>query len=235
MPLDAIVQFIAENERIAAPVAALLVSWVLYGLLGKRLLGADDDFWPAIRRRILPALDKIGATSDLYAAGEMSRAEYVGRVQMDLDAFEEELQSAGFYRNPLAAYKTSPQGWQSDGSWARRYGTLRGWAETVRSYGLTLKDDPIPLGTLPGWLVGALGRFTLALGDILAARQLHVTVFEHDGDLYLFAHDEWNSLNPLTAWQHFRAKTFDPKKGVEAMQAELAALGIEYDRPKPGE
>lgn len=234
MPFDAVLQFIADHERIAAPIVALLVSWGLYGLLGKRFLGADDDYWPAIRRRLLRALDALGAKSGLYAAGTMSHAEYVGHVDMDLDAFEQELRAANFYRNPLAAYKTSPQGWDSDGSWARRYGTLRGWGETVRQYALTLKADDLVFDNIPGWLLGALGRFVMALGDILAARQLHVTIFERPGGLYLFAHDEPNSLNPFTAWRHFRAKTFNPKRGVKAMQNELTSMGVEYDRQKPG-
>ena len=149
---------------------------------------------------------------------------------MDLDEFEESLEAAGFYRNPLASYKTSPQDWQSDGSWARRYGSLRKLGEAVRTHADALKADPFRTLTLPGWFMSMIGRFVQSLGDVVAARQLHVTVFEPvEGQLYLYGHDEPNSLNPFTAWRHFRAKSWNPQRGVRKMQQELVDMDVEYD------
>jgi len=229
MNVEPITDLIANNLEIAAPLAALFVSWILYGILGKRFLGADDDYWPAIRNRLLPLLDRLGATSGLYAKHQQSKAEFVGIVAMDEEAFEVELEDAGFYRNPLAAVKRSPSGWKSDGSWARRYGRIRGLGEFLRSI-------DVPFAGLIGRM---LGRFLAATGDVFARRQLHVTIYteQRDGStrLHLYAHDEPNSLNPLTAWRHYVGKAWSAKKGVRKMRDVLAnqeialeALGLEY-------
>ena len=225
MNVEPITDLIANNLEIAAPLAALFVSWILYGILGKRFLGADDDYWPAIRNRLLPLLDRLGATSGLYAKHQQSKAEFVGIVAMDEEAFEVELEDAGFYRNPLAAVKRSPSGWKSDGSWARRYGRIRGLGEFLRSI-------DVPVAGLIGRM---LGRFLAATGDILARRQLHVTIYteQRDGStrLHLYAHDEPNSLNPLTAWRHYVGKAWSAKKGVRKMRDVLENQEIAYTRP----
>lgn len=227
-----ITDLIAAHIAIAAPVAALLVSWLLYGVLGKRLLGADDDFWPALRNRLLPLLHRLGMQSGLYAKAQQTDREFVGIVEMSEEAFERELTGADFYRNPLAAIKRSPQGWHSDGSWARRYGALRVFGDLIRSLGEQLRADNYLSHNLPGWLAEMLGRFCQATGDVFARRQLHVTIYTQvrDGEtrLWLYAHDEPNSLNPLTAWRHYRAKSWSAAKGVRKMRAVLEQRGITY-------
>jgi len=225
MTVEVITDLIANNLKIAAPLAALLVSWLLYGVLGKRVLGADDDYWPRIRNRLLPVLDRLGATSGLYAKHQQSEREFVGIVAMDEEAFERELEDAGFHRNPLAAVKRSPSGWKSDGSWARRYGRIRGLGEVLRS-------ADVPVAGLIGQM---LGRFLAATGDIFARRQLHITIYteEREGGtrLHLYAHDEPNSLNPLTAWRHYVGKSWSAKKGVRKARDVLKEREVPYTRP----
>jgi hypothetical protein len=225
--VEPITDLIANNLEIAAPLAALFVSWILYGILGKRFLGADDDYWPAIRNRLLPLLDRLGATSGLYAKHQQSKAEFVGIVAMDEEAFEVELEDAGFYRNPLAAVKRSPSGWKSDGSWARRYGRIRGLGEVLRSI-------DVPVAGLIGRM---LGRFLAATGDILARRQLHVTIYTEPPlggtRLHLYAHDEPNSLNPLTAWRHYVGKSWNAERGVDEVRDVLDEQGVQYSTSKP--
>ena len=220
--VDTTTRLIANNLQIAAPIVALAVSWVLYGVLGKRVLGADDDYWPMLRNLVLPVLDKLGATSGLYAQGEVIQEEFVGVVHMPEDEFEQHLEDAGFYRNPLSAVKRSPNGWKSDGSWARRYGRIRGLGEFLRSI-------DVPVAGLIGRM---LGRFLAATGDVFARRQLHVTIYteQRDGStrLHLYAHDEPNSLNPLTAWRHYVGKAWSAKKGVRKMRDVLENQEIAY-------
>ena len=225
--VDTTTRLIANNLQIAAPLAALFVSWILYGVLGKRVLGADDDYWPMLRNLVLPVLDKLGATSGLYAQGEVIQEEFVGVVHMPEDEFEQHLEDAGFYRNPLSAVKRSPNGWKSDGSWARRYGRLRWLSDALRSI-----DVPIA-----GALGRMLGRFLQASGDILARRQTDVTMFTQDrGDtpfIWVFAHDEPNSLNPLTAWRHYLAKSWNAERGVDEVRDVLDEQGVQYSTSKP--
>ena len=225
MTVEVITDLIADNLKIAAPLAALLVSWLLYGILGKRVLGADDDYWPRIRNRLPPLLDRLGAMSGLYAKHQQSEREFVGIVAMDEEAFERELEDAGFHRNPLAAVKRSPSGWKSDGSWARRYGRIRGLGEVLRS-------ADVPVAGLVGQM---LGRFLAATGDVFARRQLHITIYteEREGGtrLHLYAHDEPNSLNPLTAWRHYVGEAWSAKKGVRKARDVLEEREVPYTRP----
>jgi len=225
MTVEVVTDLIADNLKIAAPLAALLVSWLLYGVLGKRVLGADDDYWPRIRNRLLPVLDRLGATSGLYAEHQQSEREFVGIVAMDEEAFERELEDAGFHRNPLAAVKRSPSGWKSDGSWARRYGRIRGLGEVLRS-------ADVPVAGLIGQM---LGRFLAATGDVFARRQLHITIYteEREGgtQLHLYAHSEPNSLNPLTAWRHYVGKGWSAEKGVQDAREVLRNRDISFSAP----
>lgn len=225
LEIETITEFIANNGRIAAPIVALLASWILYGVLGKRVLGADDDYWPGLRKLILPVVHRLGMTGGLYATYQQSDTEFVGIVAMDEESFEEELEAAGFYRNPLAALKRSPHGWRSDGSWARRYGRIR-WLGDI------LSSIEVPIG---GPLGRMLGRFLQAAGDILARKQVHVTLYtqERKGgtQIWLYAHAEPNSLNPLTAWQHYLGIGQSHEKGVRKVREMLDRRNIPYSTP----
>ncbi|UBF22617.1 hypothetical protein HRTV-25_gp36 [Halorubrum tailed virus 25] len=53
--------------------------------------------------------------------------------------------------------------------------------------------------------------------DCLALYQVHVFWFENaDGTCDVYAHHEYSSLNPLVAWQHYRAVGQDPVRGKKA-------------------
>jgi len=218
-----ITDWIADNLQITAPIAALLVSWALYGVLGQQYLGADDDYWPALRRRLLPLLDAIGATSGLYAETQQSPSEFAGVVDdLGEEQLERELEAAGFHRNPLAALKTSPQGWESDGSWARRYGRIR-WL------GDALRDVQLPIA---GPVARMFGRFIQASGEIFAKRQTHVTIYTREDGIWLYAHAEPNSLNPLTAWQHYLGRGISHSEGVDRVRRALDNRGVQYTTAK---
>lgn len=239
--LSTITDAVASNIELAAPVAALLVAWLLYGILGKRFLGADDDFWPRIRRAVIPRLDALAdATPGLYAEASSQPDEYAGHHvqhlsaldagQDAIDPFERDLEMAGYRRNPLAAYKTSPNGLKSAGSWARRYGYVRGTGDAIRAL-----SNYTPRGA--SFLVGALGRFVQGLGDILALRQVHATVYVEDaGDdrvrIHAYVHDEPNSLNPLTAARHYHPNgALKPRRGIQKFQDDLTAIGVQFVTP----
>jgi len=53
----------------------------------------------------------------------------------------------------------------------------------------------------------------------LARRQLHVMLFERETDNGLqtdvYAHEEYSSLHPLVAYEHYTAVDYDPEAGVE--------------------
>lgn len=72
---------------------------------------AKSDWVETLRRWLVPPLgvivqfiNEVGGL-DLYATGNSYSDEFVGRVSMDEESFEAELQSMGFERNPLASLK----------------------------------------------------------------------------------------------------------------------------------
>ena len=52
-----------------------------------------------------------------------------------------------------------------------------------------------------------------------ARRQLHVMLFRNptDGETHtdLYAHEEYSSLNPRVAYEHYTAEDYDPETGIE--------------------
>jgi hypothetical protein len=222
---DPLLELIADHPEAAAAVAAFIGSWFLYGVLGKRALGADDDFWEQIRGTVLPMLDRLAATfPGFYAEGRSTQNELVGIVQQGEEEFERTLMALNYTRNPMASVKTNRQGWTENGSWAKRYAGprwigdgLRGWAAARSIPG-------------PGLTVGMLGRFIQGLGDILALRQVHITFYadpDLDDTVWVYAHDEPNSLNPVTALAHYRATTQKKAKGVRRVRDTLSDAGVD--------
>jgi hypothetical protein len=65
------------------------------------------------------------------------------------------------------------------------------------------------------------------LPDALASRQLHVYWFETDDGLDIYAHEEYSSLNPVFAWQHYNAITQDPTLGKEMTRKILTKRDID--------
>lgn len=236
--MNTITDVIASNLEIAAPLAAILCAWFLYGVLGKRFLGADDDFWPIVRGWLLPKLDAVArSTNGLYAEARSGKSEFCGyyiqRLEevrsgdQAIDPFERTLEQMGYSRNPLAAFKRSPEGWRSAGSWARRYGYIRGTGDIIRALS-NPSNSPFDIR----WLGDAVGRFLQGLGDILALRQVHVTLYAEELPdaqivrVHIYAHDEPNSLNPLTALAHYRANGHRPRKGVQQFLDDADRNGV---------
>jgi len=237
--LDAIARFIASNEPTAAAAFVAIAAFVLYGVLGRRYLGADDDFWTPVRRRVLPKLDELGTGAGLYAESQRNTwREYAGTAYVDdVDTFERHLEAMGYLRNPVAAYKYAPVGWKSNGSWARRFGYMDGAGRRLMG---AFQGIRIPG---PNWATTVLGRLLVGLSDILALRQRHLFFFarpakdsiDADMAIHVFAHDEPNSVNPLTAWAHYRGGVdgqpggdWDADSGVSGFQADVDAYGPSF-------
>lgn len=70
-----------------------------------------NDFFEAVRLSLIPLLGALVngynelTGSDLYVTGATTNEQFVGRVDMSEEQFEQELQQMGFERNPLASLK----------------------------------------------------------------------------------------------------------------------------------
>jgi hypothetical protein len=193
--VDTLVPLIRDNLELSAAVVAWVASWILYGFLGKRHLGADDDYWEAIRARLLPVIDTIGQRYGLYAETRVTRREYAGYVEMGEEVFEEKLRDAGYLRQPLASMHVNSLGWKEDGSWARAHGLM---------FPVALLVARIPA------VGGPIGRFVSALDTIASTRQTHIMNYtERLGDgrvrTHIYCHDEANPVNPVFAFAHYTA------------------------------
>lgn len=216
--LEPVLAVIEEHLAVSAAVAALVVSYVLYGVLGRRALGADDDYWPTVRRHLSRWLTRLAeGTPGLYAEGRSVQREYAGLVTLDEEEFEERLEAAAYYRNPLAAYKHSPEGTPSAGSWARRIGGPREFGDHLREH----VDVPV--------LGGTFARFLQGLGDVLAVEQVHLTFYPATdaGGQWCYVHREYNSLNPVVALLHYRGIGLSPARGVDRFVRDC----VNYDIP----
>ena len=89
-------------------------------------MGHKHDYWEDLRRFIIPPFGKIvqaineAIGTELYVHSHSRNHEFVGRVPMSEEDFEEYLHEWGFERNPLAALKYRLQ--HSDveeGSWRK--------------------------------------------------------------------------------------------------------------------
>lgn len=229
--VDAVGPWVAANQAVAAPTVAFLAAYVLYGLLGKRLLGTDDDFWPRLRRPALRALHRLGQRYGLYAVTTTHPPEVAGHARMDLGALERRLERAGYLRQPLSSLHETPSGQPEAGSWAR---PLAPW----------LPVEPL-VRALPV-VGGSLGRFVRALDDVLALRQRNVVlhiVGETPGGVDIVAvsaHDEPNPLNPLTALAHYRGTGLQPSpaavmRDLRQVSVKLTLTGDDaFDAGDPG-
>lgn len=218
--LDSVVSFVADNTRVSAIAVSTTVAWVVYGLLGKRYLGADDDFVEAIRAALIPVLQ--GYVSDrpsLFVESPSTPREYAGYTRHSTDEVERRLVEAGFLRQPLASLHVDPDGREEVGSWSRPRGPLLPVEAIARRLPAT---------------GGVLGRFVKSLDVILARRQTHVVLFVESRDdapdlVHLFAHDEPNPVNPLTAYAHYRARGFRPAPDMARRELADADLRLNTD------
>lgn len=207
--VDPAMRWAAAHPKIAAAVVAFASSWVLYGVLGKQYLGADDDYWPVIRNRLIPILDAVGRKHGFYAITESQPAEFVGIVKMPEEELEERLMQVGYFRNPLSSLKRSPMGRKSDGSWARRTGKMRDLGNQLRK----ATSPRIP------FLDSYLARFMQSVGDIFAIYQIHITIYTQNRDgsqeVFIYAHREFNCLNPFVAAMHYTGVGLSAERGVK--------------------
>ncbi|MFB6237511.1 MAG: hypothetical protein ABEH81_03985 [Halopenitus sp.] len=219
--VDTLASSAARNPEAAAAIVATSTAWLLYGIIGKKRLGADDDFWEAIRARLLPVIDAIGKRYGLYAVTTTSRAEYAGYVAMSEDAFEKSLRDAKYLRQPLSSLHRNERGWKEDGSWARPHGML---------FPIAVLLEQIPV------VGGVPGRFLRAADTVFARRQTHIVFYtEQKGDetrIHVYCHDEANPVNPLTAFLHYTSVGF--RASPELAQKHLAAVGVPLTRPGDG-
>lgn len=96
-------------------------------MIPEGLTNEDDDWQEKLRSFLYPKLhgylrslsDVIGVP--LFAVKETSEARHVGTVGVSAEELEVQLANAGARRNPIAAYKTLPDGRASIGSWVIIY------------------------------------------------------------------------------------------------------------------
>lgn len=90
------------------------------------MIGAEHDFWERLRRWILPKIGVIFQFLEdvtgkpFYATSKTHNRQFVGRVSMNEERFEKELEAMGFVRNPLASLKRLASTREvEEGSWRR--------------------------------------------------------------------------------------------------------------------
>lgn len=72
----------------------------------------QHDYWEGLRGYIIPKLGEIvqfineAFRKELYVTSESRRNQFVGRIDMSVEEFEEVLHDNDFKRNPLASLKT---------------------------------------------------------------------------------------------------------------------------------
>jgi len=88
-------------------------------------MGHKHDYWEGWRAWIIPKLGGIAnwleqATGDrYYVESETHNNQFVGRVPMPEEEFEEKLHEMSFHRNPLSTWKHLDSGEHEEGSWRK--------------------------------------------------------------------------------------------------------------------
>lgn len=82
---------------------------------------ADDDWQEGVRRRWYPLLHPLLEPLGGYSVGTVDGDQYVGKLDEDEDAIEDELDDRG-RRNPIACLKSLDDGRVSEGSWVILHG-----------------------------------------------------------------------------------------------------------------
>jgi len=89
-----------------------------YQLLPSALTDADDDWMEQVRKTYYPKLHPYLQEVGGYGVGTVGEGQFVGVIAADEEVIEEELESLGFIRNPIACYKsTRKDDRESEGSW----------------------------------------------------------------------------------------------------------------------
>jgi hypothetical protein len=174
-----------------ATVGALL-GGLLYLYLGLSYFGADDDYWTPLRHAVLPHVDRVlgNCLDGGYATSTQSAREYAATVQLTVDELEVVLEEHGGLRNIWAASMENQDGQKSAGTWTFRRVKL----PVLRALLNALEKVPLAADVL------------IIAEEIVAMRQVHLRLYERDdGTVDILAHEEPNSINPLTGYAHYRS------------------------------
>lgn len=75
-------------------------------------MGHRHDYWESLRKRVIPRLGKVSLFLEevtgkpYYVTSETRNDQLVGRVDMNIENFEEKLHEMGFQRNPISSLKS---------------------------------------------------------------------------------------------------------------------------------
>lgn len=222
-----VVAWAFEHPKLAAPVLVFLASYILYGVIGKKRLGADDDYWEVIRARLLNIVHKIAVARGGYAKTESLRAEYAGTIEMDPDEYERKLQEAGYLRQVVSSLHYDSEGRKEAGSWSRMYGPLYPIEYTFAW--LTEGKLRIP------FFAEYTRRFLRSLNTVLALRQYHEVHYVNKNPrspvrIYSYCHSEYNPLNPFVCWLHYSGIGARPAPEVIVRDMGKVGVELEYER-----
>ncbi|UBF19107.1 hypothetical protein HRTV-14_gp34 [Halorubrum phage HRTV-14] len=81
------------------------------------LLDSDDDWQEGVRAWLYPRLHPFLTPFGGYGVGHTAVNQYIGKFSEGEESIELELVDAGFRRNPIACFKSLPDGRKSEGSW----------------------------------------------------------------------------------------------------------------------
>lgn len=79
--------------------------------------GPDADWQERVRAVLYPKLHPVLARFGGYATGTVAPEQFVCSTEVNEGTIEDELHDTGFVRNPIACYKSLPDGTGSEGSW----------------------------------------------------------------------------------------------------------------------
>lgn len=174
------------------------------------MFNPTSDILERVRRFAIPKLGVLvnyineHTGQDLYVEGPTTPSQFVGRVEMSEEEFEEVLEEMGFQRNPLASLKTHTRTNEIEEGSFRWLGTQQ-----------------------PPWTADYDDRFQLHViiydGKLVPDADV--------GETYVYAHWEYRwDTDPI---KHYRSVDWDAEQGVEMMQRFLDSHGIDYDQQRP--
>lgn len=181
---------------VVAGAIALLVAIGLYHYLGSEYLGAEEtEFWNNIRRTVLvPTHNLVVDNTEYWGTVKGADKEmFVRSSPMTSDELSLRLEEHGYAQTVLAGLFYRPP----DANPRR---------ETVRY------ED--------GSMVYRESKSDL-LPDVFAFRQVHVYWFDEGEYVDVYAHEEYNSLNPLVAWLHYIGRDENVEKGKTFVRKQL--------------
>jgi len=183
--------------HVLAPVISLLTVVVLYHYLGRDYLGAEEnEYWNKLRIGVLSTGDStVRQKTNFALTNAATDDEFVQTVDKNSQEVAQLFEDAGYLQCVVSGLKYRPPNVDPNTSSQVEF---EAGSMVYRESGSSL------------------------ISDALAKRQVHVYWFDNgDGSVDLYAHEEYSSLNPLFAWQHYRAKTQNPSLGVRRALAVL--------------